>query len=145
MTTPSDPFQKPPPGDQPPPLPPGYGPPPPGYGPPPPGYGQPQQQWGQWQQPYQPKTGTNGMAIASLVCGLTGCVYGIPAILAIVFGFIARSQIKQSQQDGNGLALGGIILGFAWIVLGVVAVIGLFVFGESSVQQGCVTSDGGFC
>src|ERR1035441_1060576 len=48
-------------------------------------------------------------------------VYGVGAILAIVFGFIARSQIKQSNgtQQGGGMALAGIIIGFAGIVIGI--------------------------
>jgi predicted acyltransferase len=65
-----------------------------------------------------PQRRTNGLAIASLVCGIVGCFYGIPAIVAIVLGFVARNQIKQNPQEGSGMALAGIILGFAWIALG---------------------------
>ncbi len=76
------------------------------------GYGQP--------SPYPTAIGkkTNGLAIASLVCGIAGIIF-IPAVLGVVFGFVARSQIRQSPgtQGGEGLALAGIILGFAWIVL----------------------------
>ena len=62
--------------------------------------------------------------MASLVCGICGFVYLIPAILGIVFGFVARSQIRKSggALTGSGLALAGIIVGFAWIVLSVVVV-----------------------
>jgi Domain of unknown function (DUF4190) len=62
---------------------------------------------------------TNGMAIAALVCGIGGFFFFIPAVLGIVFGFVARSQIRQSNgtQGGEGLALTGIIVGFAWIAL----------------------------
>lgn len=58
------------------------------------------------------------MAIASLVFGL---LFFIPFgfLLAIIFGFIALSKIKQSdgQLGGNGMAIAGIVLGFAWVVL----------------------------
>jgi hypothetical protein len=43
----------------------------------------------------------------------------VPAVLGIIFGFVARSQIRHSggTQGGDGLAIAGIIVGFAWIVL----------------------------
>jgi hypothetical protein len=89
---------------------PAYGPPPGygyGYGPSGPPYG------------YAPVRRTNGLAIASFVCSFFFFVYGLGAVLAIVFGFIARAQIKKSEgmQQGNGLALAGIIIGFAGIVM----------------------------
>ena len=67
------------------------------------------------------KTGTNGLAVASLVCGIVGC-FTVTAIVAIVLGFIARNQIEQSggTQQGSGMALAGIILGFVWIGISVV-------------------------
>jgi hypothetical protein len=74
--------------------------------------------------PYAPynqagRTKTNGLAIAALVCGCGGFIFFIPAVLGIIFGFISRSQIKQSKgtQKGNGMAVAGIIVGFAWIAL----------------------------
>ena len=66
---------------------------------------------------------TNGLAIASLVCACAGIFFiGIPAVLGIVFGFVARGQIRRSQgaQGGEGLALAGIIVGFAVVALLVV-------------------------
>jgi Domain of unknown function (DUF4190) len=64
---------------------------------------------------------TNGLAIASLVCGIVGCFW-ITAIVAIVLGFIARNQIRESSgtQQGDGMALAGIILGFVWVGLGII-------------------------
>ncbi len=75
--------------------------------------------------PYQSgiRKKTNGLAIASLVCGIAG-VFFISAVLGVIFGFVARSQIRNSSgtQGGEGLALAGIIVGFAWIVLLVIIV-----------------------
>lgn len=61
----------------------------------------------------------NGLAVASLVCSCAGFVLFIPAVLGIIFGFVARSQIRRSMgtQGGDGLAIAGIIVGFAWIAL----------------------------
>jgi Domain of unknown function (DUF4190) len=68
---------------------------------------------------------TNGLAIASLICSCAGVLlFSLPCILGVVFGFVARSQIRRSQgaQKGNGLALAGIIVGFAWIAIVVIVV-----------------------
>ena len=61
---------------------------------------------------------TNGFAIASLVFGIIGGV-----LLALVFGYIALSQIKRSggRQGGRGLALAGVTLGWVW--LGIVIIL----------------------
>ncbi|HWD51300.1 MAG TPA: DUF4190 domain-containing protein [Acidimicrobiales bacterium] len=67
----------------------------------------------------------NGLAIAAMVCSFFFWIYGLGAILGIVFGFIARSQIKRSNgtQRGEGMALAGIIIGFAGIVIGIILII----------------------
>jgi hypothetical protein len=72
----------------------------------------------------------NGLAIASLVCACAGFLFIVPGVLGIIFGFIARSQIRQSggAQGGDGLALAGIIVGFAWIGLFVI----VFIVGAAS-------------
>ena len=66
---------------------------------------------------YVPVQKTNGLAVASLVCSLVW-LGGLGSILAIVFGFMARSQIKRSEGNvqGNGLAVAGIIIGFVGLV-----------------------------
>jgi hypothetical protein len=54
---------------------------------------------------------------------------GVGSILAVVFGFVARTQIRNSQgrQGGDGLAMAGIVLGFVaiafWITLFVIGTI----------------------
>jgi hypothetical protein len=115
---------------------PSYVPPPPGYGPPPVGQT------------------TNGLSVASIVLGIVW-VFGIGSILAVIFGFVARKQIKDSggRQSGSGMALAGIILGFVgvaslilWIVL-VIAVTttidNCFNHSGSDVNSStCVTNSG---
>jgi Domain of unknown function (DUF1707)/Domain of unknown function (DUF4190) len=72
-----------------------------------------------------PVTRTNGLAMASLACGLAQFAFGpVAAIPAIVFGHVARQQIKRSGEQGAGLALAGLILGWA-VILGVLLVVGI--------------------
>ena len=106
------------------PVSPGYGFPPPG-----PGYG------------YPPVSTTNGLAVASLVCSFFFWLSGIGSVLAIVFGFIARSQIKRSggTQQGAGLALAGIIIGFAGIIIGIGAVVAIAFLVRHCDQTGNCT------
>jgi hypothetical protein len=66
-------------------------------------------------QPYQqypPAPPTNGLAVASLVCGIGTFVVGVSFIPAIICGHIARRQIRQTGQQGGGMALAGLILGY---------------------------------
>ena len=69
----------------------------------PPGY----PQWGYGQchphPPYPPSgswapQSTNGLAVASLVLGIVGWLAcGLGSVLAIIFGFVAQGQIRQSR------------------------------------------------
>jgi len=75
---------------------------------------------------YAPQPRNNGLAIASLVLGIVGfALCGVGSILAIIFGFISKSQIDKSggTQKGRGMAMAGIILGFAFVALLVVLLI----------------------
>jgi hypothetical protein len=98
-----------------------------GYGAP--SYSQPYPGGGFSPYPAAPKT--NGLAIASLVCSILGFCCGVGGVLGVIFGFVARGQIKRSggAQKGSGLALAGIIVGFVFIAL---AAIGLVVLLGSS-------------
>jgi len=68
---------------------------------------------------------TNGMAVASLVCGITGFFCGVTAVLAIIFGFVAKRQISESGgvQGGNGMATAGIVIGFVVVGLVIISII----------------------
>jgi hypothetical protein len=60
------------------------------------------------------------MAIASLACSLGALLCGISAVLGIVFGHIALSQIKRTGQGGRGLAIAGLIIGYLLLLLTIV-------------------------
>ncbi|MEW2076365.1 DUF4190 domain-containing protein [Streptomyces sp. NPDC012403] len=68
---------------------------------------------------------TNGLAIASLCCGIIGLFFLniVLGPLAIVFGAVARRQAAAG--NGAGMAKAGIVLGIVdvvlWIVLLIVA------------------------
>lgn len=88
-------------------------------------WGQPAGQWGQpqpgpWGQPPAPhppqEQGTNGFAIASLICAILGGL-----LLSVVFGAIALSQIKRRGQKGKGLAVAGFAISGAWLATALVA------------------------
>jgi peptidyl-prolyl cis-trans isomerase B (cyclophilin B) len=75
--------------------------------------------WGQRAQPppgfyppaYPPPRQTNSMAVVALVGAL------VFAPLGIVFGHIALSQIRRSDEDGKGLAIAGLVIGYIFTVL----------------------------
>ena len=77
---------------------------------------------------YSAKTGTNPLAITSLVLGIVGflCFGIILGPVAAVLGFLGRKQIAETggSQSGSGMALAGIILG---AVAFVISIIGLAV------------------
>ncbi len=91
--------------------------------------------YAQYPPPYPPSgfqtATTNGLAIAALILGLVGWVAcGVGSVVAVILGFIAQSQIRESRgrQGGEGLAKAGIILGFVGIGL----VVLFFVIGAIS-------------
>lgn len=69
-------------------------------------------------------TSTNGFAIASLVLGIVW-IYWIGSILALVFGYMAKSRIDRSEgrETGRGMAIAGIVLGWIGIATLVIAII----------------------
>jgi hypothetical protein len=67
---------------------------------------------------------TNGLAIASLACGLAQFAFGpLATIPAIVCGHMARSQIKRTGEQGAGLALAGLILGRTAVTLDILFIV----------------------
>ena len=71
-----------------------------------------------------PVARTNGLAIASLACGIAQFAFGpLATIPAIVLGHMARSQIRRTGEQGAGLALAGLALGWAAVVVGVIVIL----------------------
>ena len=59
---------------------------------------------------------TNTMAIVALVSSL------VFAPLGIIFGHIARGQIKRTGEGGAGLALAGLIIGYVFTIISIVVI-----------------------
>lgn len=83
-------------------------PPPPGQMPP--NYGAPQPGYG------VPATRTSGAAIASLICGILGCIPVITSLLAIILGFVGLGATSKPGVTGRGLAIGGLLLGILGVL-----------------------------
>lgn len=94
-------------------------------------------------RPNQPPT--NGLAIASLVLGVTGwIVILVGPLLAIIFGHIARSQIKHTGQKGSRLALAGLILGYIQLFIisvGIISAIALPAYLDYTTRAQMVDAD----
>jgi hypothetical protein len=87
---------------------------------------------------YQPPAGypvavqrpTNQLAIVSLAAAIASFVIMpfIGALVAIVTGHVARSQIRKTGEDGGGLALAGLVIGYVHLALFALLIIGILVF-----------------
>jgi len=90
----------------------------------------------QYQVQYVMPRRTNGLAVASLACGIGQVFFWfLAAIPAVVLGHMARRQIRQTGEDGAGLALAGLILGWIGIVATVLFVVaGLALFAAASAH-----------
>ena len=68
--------------------------------------------------------GTNGLAVASLACGVAQFAIGpLATIPAIVLGHMARSRIRRTGEQGAGLALAGLVLGWGAVILGAILLV----------------------
>jgi hypothetical protein len=78
---------------------------------------------------------TSGMAITSLVLGLSTLFFclltGIPAI---IFGHIARGEIRRSrgQVSGDGIALAGLVLGYTSVAFVAAGIAILMIFAGAT-------------
>jgi Domain of unknown function (DUF4190) len=121
--------------------------------PPPPGYAStgPSYQAPQGVPPYvaptgYAATGTNGLAIASLVVSLCVFLSGVNAIVGLVLGIVALKQVRTSQQDGRGLAIAGIVISAIQLVLGLVwlgIILALLAHAASSTTSSTLTAHPG--
>jgi len=82
--------------------------------------------------------GTSGLAIASLICGILGCIPGA-GIAAAVMGHMALGRIKLSGQGGRGMAIIGLVLGYlsivGWIIAIIVTIAGTMAAVETMEQM----------
>ena len=75
---------------------------------------------------------TSGKAIFSVICGILFVILPL-SIVAVIFGYIALSEIRKSpgRLKGRGLAITGIVLGY----LGVAFIVGFFGLGFYELRK----------
>ena len=97
----------------------------------------------QWEQRVPPQTAagvvpakTSGMAIASLVLGILW-IYWIGSLLAIIFGYVAKKNIRESNgtQTGDGMATAGIVLGIIGVAVFVILLAAGVVFSGDETNS----------
>lgn len=75
---------------------------------------------------------TSSLAIISLVAGILGWTLlpFLGSIGAIIFGHMARGEIRRShgQLDGDGLAVTGLVLGWVSVSLWILGILAFVVF-----------------
>lgn len=86
-----------------------------------------------------PAAPTNGMAVASLIFGILGWVLLplLAPLLAVVFGHIARGQIRNTGERGGGMAVAGLVLGYvnlAFALIGILIVIVVVIIAAAAAS-----------
>jgi hypothetical protein len=104
--------------------------------------GAPVREWYRSYSPATPRRKTSGWAIASLVLGIVTFTF-VPLVfplLAIIFGLIAKNEIRKSSglMKGSGLASWGLGLGIAGLVIQLVAVLVMIPLGMVFVRPALV-------
>jgi hypothetical protein len=78
---------------------------------------------------------TSGKAVFSLICGTLFIILPF-SVIAVIFGYIALSEIRKSpgRLKGRGLAIAGIVLGYVGVAF-TVGLVGLGIHGIREAQK----------
>ena len=92
---------------------------------------------------YQQVAPTNSSSIVALVLGLISFIstFFLLGIVGIIFGHIARSQIKARGERGNGMAVAGLWLSYLSVLFWVA--FWLIYFGVIALMIGAAITAGG--
>ena len=92
---------------------------------------------------YQQVAPTNSSSIVALVLGLISFIssFFFLGIVGIIFGHIARSQIKSRGERGNGMAVAGLWLSYLSVLFWVA--FWLIYFGVIALMIGAAITAGG--
>jgi hypothetical protein len=81
-----------------------------------------------------PSNAGQGLGVASMILGILAlpatCFYGtglVFAILAVIFGHIARTQSQRANGQANGMAVAGLICGYIALAIVVIAIVFMLV------------------
>jgi hypothetical protein len=83
---------------------------------------------------------TSGFAVASLVLSIVGlafgcCSFGVPSLLAVIFGHIGLAQTRAGRMAGNGMAVAGLVMGYIFVVPAVLFSIWFLLAGGLAAMQ----------
>ena len=89
---------------------------------------------------------TSGLAIASLICGVTAWTIlpiFLNAIAAVITGHLAKKEIRESNGmlTGSGMATAGLILGWIQIILVILAIVTIVVLVLAAPNISNIFSD----
>lgn len=92
------------------------------------------------QPPYQGTIPTDGLSIASLVCGILAViscyVWGLFGLPAVICGHMSLKKINASPTPvaGKGMAIAGLVTGYIGIAFQLLAIVGIiFAFAGSTI------------
>jgi hypothetical protein len=84
----------------------------------------------------KPSPRTSGAAIASLVCGLFGCIPFVTGLAALILGIVGIKRTKDPMVTGRGMAIAGLVLGglsiAGWAIFAASLPIALVVLSKTS-------------
>ncbi|PRW64123.1 DUF4190 domain-containing protein [Actinopolyspora mortivallis] len=82
----------------------------------------------------------NGLAITSMVLSLVAIPFmcglwpgGLLALLGVIFGHVAQSQISRDGTRGSGMATAGLVIGYCLLGLFLLGLLSLLSFGLGSL------------
>ncbi|MEV1288729.1 DUF4190 domain-containing protein [Micromonospora sp. NPDC049679] len=62
----------------------------------------------------------SGISTAAMVLGILGvlggwCLFGLPCVLAVIFGHIGLHETRHGTKSGRGMAVAGLVLGYVFV------------------------------
>jgi hypothetical protein len=89
-----------------------------------------------------PTKPSSGISIASMVLGIVGvsvCLcwsFGVPSILAIIFGHVGAKETRDGGKSGHGFAVAGLVTGYIGVAPAVILSFWLIVGGAIGIITG---------
>lgn len=81
-----------------------------------------------------PRPRTSVAAVASLVCGLLGCLI-VPGVAAVILGIVGIAKTREPMVKGRGMAVAGLVLGSLGIIASIAAIaLSLFAYFISETK-----------
>ncbi|WP_203981152.1 DUF4190 domain-containing protein [Planosporangium flavigriseum] len=87
---------------------------------------------------------TSGMAVASMVLAIIGlvsgcCSFGVPSILAVIFGHVALGETRSGRKSGHGMAVAGLVMGYVVMLPAILISVWVVLMGGIGAVSGGTT------